>query len=89
MRQVVTAVAIVVRLVTATVATGGSQDESAVVTAAALAPLVLSAKDLGKGWSVNTGAPPSTASPTAGPCNGPNAAARAEATVRRRRRRRT
>jgi hypothetical protein len=78
MRRVVTAVAIVVTVVAATV-TPAEAKKKAADTAAALAPLVLSTKDVGKGWSVNTGAPASTPSPTAGPCNGPNAAARAVA----------
>jgi hypothetical protein len=67
MQRVFTAVAIVVLLVTATV----------VLAAAKNALAVLAAKDLPKGWAVNTQAPPSAPNPTGGPCNGPNAAARA------------
>jgi hypothetical protein len=77
MRRVCTAVAIVVLLVTATMAPAQAKKKSP-VTAETLAPLMLAAKDLPKGWAVNTQASPNTPNPTGGPCDGPNAAARAE-----------
>jgi hypothetical protein len=78
MPRVMTAVAIVAVLVTATMAPAEAKKKSPAVTAATLAPLMLAAKDLPKGWAINAQAPPNTASPTGGPCDGPNAAARAE-----------
>lgn len=70
MNRVFTAVAIVVFVVTATMAAADAKN----------ALVVLAPKDLPKGWVVNTQAPPNTPSPTSGPCGGPNAAARAETT---------
>jgi hypothetical protein len=40
---------------------------------------MLAITDMPTGWAVNTVTPPLTANPTSGSCNGPNAAARAEA----------
>jgi hypothetical protein len=70
MRRVITAVAVVVLLVTATMAPAYAKN----------ALVGLAPKDLSKGWAVNTQAPPNTPSSTSGPCGGPNAAARAETT---------
>jgi hypothetical protein len=64
-------------LVSGTATIAQAKKKSVVVTAKQLAPLMLTAKDLGKGWKVNTSAPPNEPSATGGPCGGPNAAARA------------
>jgi hypothetical protein len=64
-------------LVSGTVTAAEAKKTAVVVTAKRLAPLMLTAKDLPKGWKVNTGAPPNEPSATGGPCGGPNAAARA------------